>query len=178
MKKIFVTLIIFIFTFSQNIFSQYDTVKMQIAFKSLIYLNSISATLDGSSLDSFRIFINSSITIDELVNYGFGSGLYFFRITKLDSQLNEKNSIFLTRCDVPYVIGFNSFTNSAFRITGFETNDLLQLLPRKINIRRLDDDYYIEGVNIECLYRGLTRKETESSKKYPCLRGCGIEFID
>jgi hypothetical protein len=81
-----------------------------------------------------------------------------------------------------YVITINPRTGMSYRIMGFNGNDFLGFLSdfkeefKRKNKNRLSNKkflkkYYVEGIDFNCLYKGLKAKEVDRHK-YPCLIRC------
>jgi hypothetical protein len=81
-----------------------------------------------------------------------------------------------------YVISVNPKTGRSYRLSGFNGNDFLGFLSdfkevfNQKNKSRLSNKeflkkYYVEGIDFNCLYRGLKAKKIDK-KNYPCLIRC------
>ena len=81
-----------------------------------------------------------------------------------------------------YVIAINPRTGRSYRLSGFNGNDFLGFLSdfkeefKQKNKSRLSNKkflkgYYVEGIDFNCLYKGLKAQEVDRYK-YPCLIRC------
>lgn len=79
-----------------------------------------------------------------------------------------------------YVLAVNSITGLSYRLKGFRANDFFTFLydfkeslknqtHEKLSDTKFLKQYKVEGLDFECLYKGLKAKEFDSDK-YHCLR--------
>ncbi len=81
-----------------------------------------------------------------------------------------------------YVIAINPRTGRSYRLSGFNGNDFLgflsdfkeefkQKIKSRLSNKKFLKGYYVEGIDFNCLYKGLKAQEVDRHK-YPCLIRC------
>ena len=82
-----------------------------------------------------------------------------------------------------YVLCVNRLSGKSFRIQGFDGNDFFSLLndlnfqlsfpqkAKKLTIKRFLRDFGVDGIDFNCIYKGLSSGECDY-EKYPCLYNC------
>lgn len=128
----------------------------------------------------------------ELTKSVFSSQYRFYQLLAYDDQkktytkniiykrkLNDlEEQFFLIRESC--VLAINQRTGLSYRLKGFNSNDFLNFLSdfreaykestgSGLSIKDFLKNYKVEGLDFECLYKGLRQDETDR-EKYPCLK--------
>lgn len=121
---------------------------------------------------------------------------FFVKSVSLDSQnvinmnpnlnpynIGIKSFSYTNQCSGKLVLIFNLKTGMSYRISGFNGNDYLDFLSdlknilfedigKKFKRSQLMNKYFIEHVDLKCIYKGLMSEEQDNNKKFPCLKSC------
>ena len=119
------------------------------------------------SLESLNVIFTKSLTFSNKFN--------FYVISEF---LKNKNSI-ISVYTKKHILAINPITGMSYRLLGFNGNDFLSFLSdfkeeykeafnRNISTSEFLKNYKVEGLDFECLYKGLKSDERDI-KKYPCL---------
>lgn len=122
-----------------------------------------------------------------LINSSVGHNLMFFKVSV---GVNNKNNItyvreltseesqffgFFANVFDTYVIAINQKNGKCYKLEGFGTNDFLGFLSDfkeeyngELSTKHFLKNYRVEGLDFECLYKGLKSKKRDI-KKFPCL---------
>lgn len=149
---------------------------------------------DSSLFLLFERDIN--LRFDTLQSQGFNSDYIFLSVAFLKNDKEPDDSILIydnktmyldylstpaNNCD-GYVLVINTVTGTSFRLGGFSGNDFLSLFQeikekywetnnKHLSMKRFLKTYSIEGMDFNCIYKGLTSKKADE-QKYSCLKHC------
>lgn len=114
-------------------------------------------------------------------------------ITNNDKNLNPYNIgivsfIYSVQCYGKMTLVFDLETGMSYRVTGFNGNDLLSLIDslkdyhfknedKVLKRKTIIKNYFIEDVDLMCLYNGLISEDSFNHIKYPCLKSCLDEIV-
>ncbi|MFZ4771038.1 MAG: hypothetical protein ACOYLO_12725 [Ferruginibacter sp.] len=172
MKRKIVISIVFLMGLYNTVFCQFDTAKIKLVSKTLIFLNLPFRQTTESNLIHF---LKEDIQVEFIKSAGFSSNIVFVKVDSLNQQLRN---IRLSDgdCLIPYIIAVEKSGNKFYRISGFLQSDLLSLLNIGYNNKHISN-YSIAGIDIKCMYEGLNQKHI-NYEKYSCLKFCGqVESI-
>ena len=160
-----------------------------------------STAIKDSSL--FQVFNdNIRLIVDTLKSNGYFRNYVFLRLKGIKSYedqspggisyKNKKSTLLIHRaipiiCD-GYVLCVNKLQGTSFRLQGFEGNDLLSLIneirdvstlpppTKSIEVKEIIKNLVVEGIDFNCIYKGLTDGKGDS-EKFPCLKPCSYITI-
>ncbi|KAA5536541.1 hypothetical protein F0919_02415 [Taibaiella lutea] len=200
MKKILIILFFISSINSLNAQKNTDPVSL---FKMMLFLDKDNVVFRGmdtnvvkndSLYDVFRDYYNISFdTLKPNNNLALRDYFQFYRldIRKLKGnrklQNNEAQYIgIFTGTMQEYILAMNLETGICYRLQGFRGNDFLMFLTdfkdmykekeqKPLSNSTFLKKYNVDGLDFECLYKGLRAKDYDS-EKYPCLKRCSDPF--
>jgi hypothetical protein len=148
---------------------------------------------DSSLFNLFQSGLD--IKFDTLKTKGFSDNYIFLSIPTVGGRSDIKNKVItyttpklveyinipVDNCEA-YVLCINKFKGTSYRMKGFTGNDFLSLFKeikndyweskkQTLSIKQFLKSNLVEGLDFECLYKGLTSGKADS-KEFPCLQIC------
>ena len=102
--------------------------------------------------------------------------------------LSTRSFSYTYQCQGALALIFDLKTGISYRIMGFNGNDTLSFIQdlRKY-LREIQDEnysekkitntFFIEGVDMKCILKGLKSKNEKDTNRFPCLKSCLGELI-
>ena len=127
-------------------------------------------------------FMSLEFSIDTLEQKGFTDYIFFSINPKFKNPDNvtfEEGPFLVDNCE-QYVVAMHTRGRTVYRLQGFAHNDFPSLLFSLKeggyddigSLRKFVRNYYIDGIDLECLFRGFKSFNFDKNT-YPCLLDCG-----
>lgn len=186
MKRVIIcTIFLFLSLHSTKVFCQERAVNEVEIFKMQLFLDKKINKDDNVVKDGslYTEFVNKvDIKLDLLKSRGFNETIKFYYLDadknislKIDPYSN-KDFFFQFHMGfyTTYVLCVNIKNGKSYRILGFDGNDFLDFIndytnDKEISVKQFFKSCWVNGVDFECLYKGLKDRE-ENRYKYPCLK--------
>lgn len=192
--------IIYFFVFALNFINlnaqvkenESEIFKMQLFLNRKAFVKNNDDSLSNLS-SSYKIFSDlfilqmNELKVENKLSGVLGCDYVFYEV--IESEIKRKrelSSIEYKYLDFEcypankYILAINLKTGLSYRLSGFETNDFISFfidfksyyLNRKLNIKTFLNDFKVENLDFECMYKGLNIKKMIHNTMYPCLKKC------
>lgn len=175
-KKIVVTLLLLIVKIT--LFSQPDTSLINTLTK-LQLIPEIAAWNNCKlNIDIVNKVLKAPIPIKILQSDGFDDFIFtFIEMGEIDIVIEDLR--IMGGCK-GFILAIDTLNIEIYRIAGFYENDNIKFLhylkrqsyPFMRCAKSFSKNYFIEGVDLKCLYHAA-KKKSRDTNKYPCLKYCG-----
>lgn len=151
-----------------------DSNAINLVCKLKVFLE-IQNEIKGFNAETFNKYLESDIKVKYL-NSNI-DWMLFIEVNISFSSLS--NYVPINECN-RFIVAINKSRNESFGILNFERNDIKEFLKLfkeegfvyQLFPKRIYKDYYIEGIDLECLIKG-SKKGKIDTNKYPCFHFCG-----
>ena len=167
-------------SFSQDSDSSFDTANVVLNAK----MNIISFDNSNKSREEIINIIDSKVKYKVIKSKGFSNDIVFFRLVAEPLINNDSTNYFyepINQYDSGFIFAYNSKNFQIFRLKGFKENDFKDFFDQldlflDLNVsssydlktkKRFLKKFYIEGVDLDCLYDSLNKK---NKKGCSCLK--------
>lgn len=162
--------------FSQD--SSFDTANVILNAK----MNIVPFENSNKSREEIINIIDSRVKYEVIESKGFSRNIVFFRIVTEPFNNNDSSNYFyepLNQYNSSFIFAYNTKSLEIYRLKGFKENDFQTFFNQldsflDLNIsssydlktkKRFLKAFYIEGVDLDCLYDSL---KTKNMKGYSC----------
>jgi hypothetical protein len=164
--------------FSQD--SSFDTANVVLNAK----MNIVSFESSNKSREEIINIIDSKVKYKVIESKGFSNDVVFFHLVAEPLNNNDSSNYFfepINQYNSSFIFAYNSKSLGIYRLKGFKENDFITFFNQldsflDLNIsssydlktkKRFLKAFYIEGVDLDCLYDSL---KTKNKKGYDCLK--------
>lgn len=181
-------IVLMVFT-SKALFSQdssFDTANVILNAK----MNIVSFENSNKSREEIINIVDSRVKYKVIESKGFSKNIVFFRLVSEPLNSNDSSNYFyepLNQYNSSFIFAYNTKNLEIYRLKGFKENDFKTFFNQldsflDLNIsssydlktkKRFLKAFYIEGVDLDCLYDSLNAK---NKKDYNCLKPNTLVF--